>query len=1621
MIANMNEKGRQTKLLAAVAILAMVVCVFAVVMPSDISAETDDATTTDSSVMSIAISESNGEIVYTKNGETYAPTMIGDTMILAGTNELTNITKVTVNMTGGTVSTPLAIVGQNDQTNNTYNGDIEFTMTGGTLAGGLYAAYTNGSSSGLTGTWASPNQMADEVVINISGGDVTAAIQPVINYLKVNSYTINVSGTADINIIKTAGSNGRIDTEVVNISGGSVGYITAQRSAVGTLTYNITGGSIEYFTIGADTEGANNGTNGANMQTGYVYGNVVVNIASAADVSETIVGGGILDMPKKNANGNTITDEMTGTVTINAPGKEIKLQNSFYDDDGKVKILYMYPSITTATVQTTAGYSMSDYWNGENVFGNAETPSRNLNVVAGTLVLPEGGQYYGKISIGTNTVDLSGITAGENGITFSQGSIVISGTIDTTNPVSIDVDGNVSIQGELTGADGLTVGVIEDGTANITLRDLVIPTGTTLSIVDGTEANPVTVTVSKSSTVQVDGTLDLGDYVNMDSKGSVTSSTGKGVINTTATSSVEFSGPMIGVAGDGNIINNNSSWSTITLNDGAEINAQTSIIASSTQEIVIAGDVTVVAGGVIDMSGKLTINEGATLTLEEGAKIIVNNMGIVTVNGDLVIEKGAASAETFIYNGSEMTVAGTVDIQGVDAFICNGPVSVSGTMNIGEDASANFTAGLTIANGGNLNIDGVAKGKVTNNGTVTIDTEVSGNDLDIQMGNGAVLDIVSLVGTVDVSDSETPYTIQGVKYTIGADKANIMTFTDVSGVKISETLEIKTDKNGDRYAVNSTFISGAVGQAKDASGNALTTASIEISAGTVQVTDTLDLGKIAFSVGVGGTLKVSGTINAIENEITTDKKMVISGKGTIDVTGSIKTLNAITTTKVNAAHYTVKEGTVEYNYYSTLGAAIAANADDIDILGALVIDSDVTIPAGTIVSATDKTDSILIKENATVTVAFTDGTSGKFDNGTVEIEVEGTLITENLRKSAVNENYVISDVATKNGDAAQFTNIYKALDDAQAGDKVTITKNGNITLNKDISVKSGVTLVIPEESGIIVDNGMTVTVDGTLENNGTYTINKAIEDDPETTGVNEAKGAGATVVNGLFKTVSSDQYTAQIAGAYFVYDDMDCIAPLSFVAENIGDLESDATIYGDVTVEDITLTYTGEDAFTLTVDASANFTAGTINLDNVAFNFNGRTNATIVIAEGTFVLKDVAGGNITDVITYNADNTENHVATLSGAVKNATTVEDETTVYLDGSVSVSGTADIANVISVDFEVDVIIAEGATVGVSNTKFADASVFNAGKTDSNMVTVNGTMVIESTNVSFDSITVSGTVSVAADQKYTATVNDALYAGVSVAVKDGKKIVTDLGTGAVIDGLVLGSSATAYASSSATVGASIVDSQGMKSTVYYVDDAVYVTAYTKDSVDIDSIVANVTDARFNGWVNADKEPATTYDSDGKVVTSEDIGAIGFTEVYADIDYNVYTVSIRTDGGIGSVAIDGNLMTNNGGNTFTMSGLTAGEHKVTYTLKNGFQGEAVLSSSDLAVSGNTFTLTGDFDTTYVLNLAGTEPADQTIVIEGGNNGGSDSLGLTDYLLIILVILIVIMAIIVASRMMRS
>ena len=142
---------------------------------------------------------------------------------------------------------------------------------------------------------------------------------------------------------------------------------------------------------------------------------------------------------------------------------------------------------------------------------------------------------------------------------------------------------------------------------------------------------------------------------------------------------------------------------------------------------------------------------------------------------------------------------------------------------------------------------------------------------------------------------------------------------------------------------------------------------------------------------------------------------------------------------------------------------------------------------------------------------------------------------------------------------------------------------------------------------------------------------------------------------------------------------------------------------------------------------------------------------------------------------------------------------------------------------------------------------------------------------------------------------------------------------------------------------------------------------------------------------------------------------------KLYADINYNVYTIHVYVDNGIGSVAVDGNILTQGTNYFYNATGLTAGEHTISYTLKNGYQGDVKMTIDGVTSDGYTFTLSGDYagvENIVIINLAGTEPA------TGGStviDNGDDGMGLTDYLLIILVVLIVIMAIMVAMRLMRS
>ncbi|MBQ7405263.1 MAG: hypothetical protein IJV90_02460, partial [Candidatus Methanomethylophilaceae archaeon] len=656
---------------------------------------------------------------------------------------------------------------------------------------------------------------------------------------------------------------------------------------------------------------------------------------------------------------------------------------------------------------------------------------------------------------------------------------------------------------------------------------------------------------------------------------------------------------------------------------------------------------------------------------------------------------------------------------------------------------------------------------------------------------------------------------------------------------------------------------------------------------------------------------------------------------------------------LNAAMYTTVSPA--YYVYTTLEAALAAGATDITVTGEVEIASDITIPVGTKIDATGATD-VTIVDDATVTVEAEDKKSGTLKNGDKPIYVEGTLVIENLAKSGVNKNGIHSDTSKAVGEGMIYTNLYNALADAVEGDEVEITA-ATVTLDKDLTVPTGVTLDLNGKA-LVAGNNITVTVDGTIDaTDGTYTVSPAA-------GANDK--AAVTTINGLFLYTTG---TYDFIGAYFGYDGVNAIAPLTVVAGMVDDVESDIVLNGDMVVGDIAFDYTGDD--TPELIAKNKLTAGTIDLGALGFTASAGSavTATIALTNGSVVLDNVTGIVIADVITYDIDNNEVYTVAISGnveAVDDAETADVET-----GSVGIVG----------EVSSSIITASGVTINVP----ADATLtITAGTIDA--IVVEGTVDVDGT-VSITTATVMGII----DGDATATITT-LYAGV---VKD--DITATTAANAVIgDKVVIASTGVAYVAPGTTINDDIAD---LSSTEYYVEDELYLTAYAGASTTatINGIVAKIDNAEFNGWLNEDKNAISNTAKVGEV-----------DKVYASINYEIFTITVNT--------IPGTVVYVDGIKFESATKYAAGVHTIAVYLEAGYEGTPVINVNGTTVT-DSFTISGE-ETVITVSGVTAATGSGTIVIEPAEDEG---MALTDILLIVLVVLIVIMAIIVALRMMRS
>lgn len=1477
---------------------------------------------------------------------------------------------------GSTITDSKIVIPQQDFSDN--QGTSVYIPTKGTSGvsitdsdldlGNSYLVMVPGAELKATGSTIDANAVAlrdstEDKAVTIIGGTINADLTlayPGYTGLTSNDYTLNGATLGNSNIVKDVAV--KAGTNGIGISGN----VTADTGS----TIDLTSGGLN------------------------VYSGANANLAQAtfgAKTSTVIVG--------TNANCSVPT-----SVTPTIIDKDDTISVDTYDKLVEA-VMLGYPTITLDNTSVI------------NLGGNLSVPAGvaitggKTNIIAlGThSIIGNGGTINAKITGADNesaTVNLTG------NYTLKAGSVVIE-DLNGTNPVtssnpngdSVTVESGDKVQ--ITGALNSKLTVNLNG-GEVLLKDLNITSSGSIYFT-GTNVEVSNVpAVTTTGTVTVYGQIMSVNKMEIQVASEMTfRAYGGSVLQDTVA--------VVG-ADDKAIINLDGAMHTLTIND--DINSSNTY--GQTQTVVIGSTLDIVSGTTVIIQGQFVVNEGVTLTIQDGAELIINGTTcVMDVNGNIIVDAGGKLTVT---DSQAVDIAGSVQIYGtmdIDAGKVtiqengNVTVAVDGLLDIALGESTEIKAGATLDILGGFTI-----GAVTNEGTISLTGAVMNGVSNITLKNG---------GAVNVNS----YSASGnFNLTVKDEGANQIAFTGAQYAGFSGTV-ITAEKTGTQEKpVYTLYVSGGIIGVDNSEGQTITTFGASVTGSGIAVTGDLTLGEgVTLTVNSGAEVAVSGTITA------TAKDSKIDNKGTIDVTGTITATTEINTGVVNAAYYvtTVTTGTnagTTYTY-TTFENAVQSGATRVTVgvgTGSVVtVLADVTVPGTVTMVTVTGTMNIGDADNRDITVTVNDGA-----RVTGKIVVYATLTFDNSR----NDNAAVtSDVIINAEPARTYTNLYTAL----ASGAETVTLAGPVILTSSIEVPAGTTLVVPAGTGVQFNAGVTMTVNGAVQTamdftTGTYKDSTGTEKQVAFTDktASTTDGTAKIVVNGKFmssvtgKTADVLYGEYKIPGAYYNISDATgafiVVAPVATAAaENAADIvDGMIAVYGEVSMGDIAFNGTESDMLSVVVYGK---TTGNVTLSYAAFAVvDAKTSSTAqftgTISSGIGSVKLV---NVNYVIVADTfvekDGTDVEYMYLYGTPAQADAKVDSSISVDSGNVTVPAvTGEVAlGIATVPAAVDVPAHNAVALDVAS----GATLTVNGQLNAYDITVDGTLVsIDGGIVKLTEAFIFGTLTVA-ENDTEAKINagsaeiGTLYVGLDKKY-DNMTAATVNGTVAVTDKMVV--------SAEATVSEDMLEDFSAR-TAFSVEGSVWFTAYG-DSASTDVVIKDVAveNADFLGWAEKEDGDLIYVDPNATNKVAQTAFGIGdYETLYAVIDYEIYSVSITADAGIGTVAIDGKVLQQIGGNVFEISGLKAGTHTIDYILNSGYEGTPVISVNGTVITGNTFTLSGtsDADVNVQISIYGTQPS-----TSGGEivvNTGSDDMSLTDILLIVLVVLIVIMAVIVALRLMRS
>ena len=1074
-------------------------------------------------------------------------------------------------------------------------------------------------------------------------------------------------------------------------------------------------------------------------------------------------------------------------------------------------------------------------------------------------------------------------------------------------------------------------------------------------------------------------------------------------------------------------------------NDNPRTGLDQSIIAvenpdlSFSGEVYLAGDLVIPedktltfrSGSTLDLSGKtLTVN--GALVIESGAQVFgvgtetivlgatgsIQNDGVIGYGSEVTVKAVSADADNYVtmmnvegvsfgietvYEGSTpiytLTVSG--DIYSTSGDFNTYTLDIVKSKIVGElNTDSEITVGAQgaiITNGAVFNMDGTATGDITmqNGSTLNITGDVNGLTVNAETGDFATAD--------KTNDKNFAY------------GKSTVTFTDVTDIQLTVQSSTYTE---DKKAMTEQvlYISGTVSYLG------------EKESGEIEIVNT----------DATGYSNPAVTKIAADTVLALDDGMKFIGGGIV-VLGEIQTTgDGSNVTDYVGTEYTVTDAadrTKKTTYITTFELALAdiATADKQTI----TVHGPVEVTTGFIL-ADDQTIDI---NDATMTI----GTDAKVElqngatiDGTVQ-EVKGILY---VYKGGVMRNepvmYAVSGTNKTTGDK-MYAGLEAAIANSQPGDVITVVAKGyenGVIVENNLEIPADRTVIIDTDKTVTFEKNLTIAEGATLTNKGivnmsgdkaVVTVN-GVFDNSATNMLNFVKATNGNVnIGGQYIVPITEDFTTvqySVNGAYYNSEGKRIVTTFAKAVTATGAVEGDQPVKvigkitesGEVTVDTDTVTIIGEASLgTVTVDNTDIVIDGTLTATvNGAYGADGSTSvASIVLTKAT----DMTVSNYSGVDDMNVTNWYNSISAVNGNVNIAS---GEVILTASGSAS----ADENSVLKVS--------SGATLIVDA---ADNGTLTL--TDAEYLTVEGTVIIESpvlfnANVAIDGtldvrndltvssntkLTITGTLTVSADDENpaTLTVEGRLNIGETPELVSATAAGTANGTITVSGGVIVVYNGASVAD--ATIISGVTEQEP---TAFVVNGYNYATVYGVANVNyLDDEIIDLKDIK--GDSTDGHAPVDWYADGAKIETPANVAVGTYSEVSTTLAWEDVNVTVSVGPGL-EVYID-DLKTE--GMNIPLS---VGDHTITVYIKPNYEGTPEITLNGQVISGGSFTLTADMiDGDNILYVTGASPADSTIVIDGGNDGESDGLGLTDYLLIILVILIVIMAIIVALRLMRS